>query len=199
MILFTRKSFITGVAQGTRTRTGSALTLPEALKICQDYHDSHHHCGKDKLKKILYTAIPDSTRRPHSSHIKDTVFQVSPPATSKDYSLWHALRLTYPNCRTLGGIAEASARSRANCPSPPSMALANVASSDASVFHAYWEDAADPAKIDRLHKYAIKIVYMARTVAGVRVRPISLPPQALSSRSTVGFQPTSRKSAMCHP
>jgi len=79
------------------------------------------------------------------------------------------------------------------------VSLANVASIDASVFHAYWEDASDPANIHKLHRHALKIAYMARTVAGVRVGPISLPPRALSSRGTIGFQPTSRKSAMRHP
>ena len=66
-----------------RTRTGSALTLQEALRICRDYHESHHHCGKDKLKTILYEAIPDATLRPHSRHIKE--FVCGPCAMAKSH------------------------------------------------------------------------------------------------------------------
>jgi hypothetical protein len=137
--------------------------------------------------------------RNYRTHPKDTVFQVSPPAKGKDYSLRAALRITYPNCQTLGEMAAASVRSRGAYPSHPAVALANVAFSQESVFHAYQQDASKPTHIHQLHAYAARTAYAARVMTGgVRIRPISLPPLNISAGS-IGFQPTSRKSAMRHP
>lgn len=161
---------------------------------------------KDKVTLVTYfdlyhgpvERLPKDMRN-YRTHPKETVFQVSPPAKGRDYSLRHALRITYPNCKTLGEMAEASARNRGSYPQNPAVALANVAFTDESVFHAFLQDAHKPSNIHKLHRYAIKVAYAARVVAGARIRPISLPPQVTSPKGAVGFQPTSRKSAMRHP
>ena len=75
--------------------------------------------------------------RSYRTHPKDTVFQVSPPAQGVDYSFRHALRVTYPNCRTLADMAAASARNRGTYPPHPAVNLANAAYSHTSIYHQF--------------------------------------------------------------
>jgi hypothetical protein len=131
--------------------------------------------------------------RDYRTHPKDSVFQVSPPAKGEDYSLRHALRVTYPSCRTLADMVSASARNRGTYPPHPAIDLANTAHAHTAVFQQYIQHKENSSHIPRLTAFA------ARVVGGKRVMPLKPPPLQLTATGAIGFQPKSRRAAMQHP
>ena len=133
--------------------------------------------------------------RNYKTHPKDTVFKVSPLPTGPDYSLRHALRVTYPNCRTLGEMAVASANNRGSLPSSPAVALAHAAFQDTRIQTEF----VLPHTSERLAQLH---AHVARMAGRVRISPVKLPPRGthfIPVTGAIGFEPKSRKAAMRHP
>jgi hypothetical protein len=79
------------------------------------------------------TALPKDMRN-YNTQPKETVFEISPPSSGQDFSLRHALRLTYPTCTTMADVTQASAQSKGIFPSHPAVTFAQAAYTDPDLF-----------------------------------------------------------------
>jgi hypothetical protein len=139
------------------------------------------------------TALPKDMRN-YDTRPKETVFEISPPSSGQDFSLRHALRLTYPTCTTMADVAQASAWSKGIFPSHPAVTFVQAAYTDPDLFSTYQDACSDLVKL--------KTAYSARMVGSMRIGPLQLPPRGstmIPNVGSIGFTPKSRRAAREHP
>lgn len=144
----------------------------------------HFHGDKRGLPKDM----KDFEKKP-----TDTLFTVSPPIVGQDYSLRHALRLTYPSCTTLSEMAAASTRSKGIYPSHPAVCVAQAAVCNTSLFCQLEQAKLHPASVG---------AFTAQAAESMRVHPLqqtAKAPGVVPKKGSIGFTPKSRRQAQQHP
>ena len=128
--------------------------------------------------------------RNYATHPKETVIHVPPPASGPDCSLRHILRLTYPSCRTMAEMADASARSQSMYPQHPAVQLANAAFMDTALFCKYEIATECSKKLQQIHAHAASV---AGSVLLPPVKCLSPGSHFFASKGTIGFTPQTRR------
>ena len=144
----------------------------------------HYHGDKSRLPKDM---------RDYASKPKDSKFRVSPPVAGQDYSLRHALRLTYPSCKKLSEMAAASTRSKGIYPSHPAVSVAQAAVSDLPLFCQLEQAKLQPASV---------AAFTAHTAETMRIPPLQQAanaPGAVPAKGSIGFTPKTSRQAQQHP
>ena len=144
----------------------------------------YFHGDKNRLPKDM---------QDYASKPKDSVFRVSPPVVGQDYSLRHALRLTYPNCKILSEMAAASTRSKGIYPSHPAVSVAQAAVSNISLFYQYEQAKLRPSSLGAFTARA------ADTMCLPPLQQAAKAPGVVPAKGAIGFTPKSRRQAQRHP